>query len=73
VATNGDTTNIVVGQVAQKRFGISARSCASSTTRRALRDARPAHRVADIDRDRGGVEAVKSCSVKPLRAPAAAS
>jgi trk system potassium uptake protein TrkA len=75
VATNGDNTNIVVGQVAQKRFGIEctvvrildpARAELYSTL--GLRTVSPTSTAIEVL-----TEAVKSCSVKPLRAPAAAS
>ena len=75
VATNGDNTNIVVGQVAQKRFGIEctvvrildpARAELYSTL--GLRTVSPTSTAIEVV-----TEAVKSCSVKPLRAPAAAS
>src|SRR6266566_5057051 len=75
VATDGDNTNLVIGQVAQKRFGIEC------TVVRILDPAR-----ADFYRERGLrticptstaievlSEAVKSCVVRPARAPAAAS
>ena len=57
VATNGDNTNIVVGQVAQKRFGIECTVVRILDPARAelYCDPRPAHGVADVDRDRGAV------------------
>ena len=75
VATNGDNTNIVVGQVAQKRFGIECTVVRILDPARAelLRDARPAHRLPDADRDRGAHRGRQSCAVRPVRAPAAAS
>ena len=53
-ATDGDNTNIVIGQVAQKRFDIELRRRprARSGARRVLRVARHAHRLPDVDRDR---------------------
>src|SRR5205809_7215244 len=75
VATDGDNTNIVIGQVAQKRFGIEctvvrildpARAELYSTL--GLRTVSPTSTAIEVL-----TEAVKSCSVKPLRAPAAAS
>jgi trk system potassium uptake protein TrkA len=75
VATNGDNTNIVVGQVAQKRFGIEctvvrildpARAELYSTL--GLRTVSPTSTAIEVLS-----EAVKSCAVRPLRAPAAAS
>ena len=67
VATNGDNTNIVVGQVAQKRFGIDctvvrildpARAELYSTL--GLRIVCPTSTAIDVL-----TEAVKSCSVRP--------
>jgi trk system potassium uptake protein len=67
VATNGDNTNIVVGQVAQKRFGIDctvvrildpARAELYSTL--GLRVVCPTSSAIDVL-----TEAVKSCSVRP--------
>ena len=54
VATNGDNTNIVVGQVAQKRFGIDCTvvRILDPARARALFDARPARRLPDLERDR---------------------
>ena len=54
VATDGDNTNIVISQVAQKRFGIE---CVVARHPRPgagglLRRARASHRVPDEDRDR---------------------
>ena len=75
VATNGDNTNIVVGQVAQKRFGIEctvvrildpARAELYSTL--GLRTVSPTSTAIEVL-----TEAVKSCAVRPARAPAAAS
>jgi len=75
VATNGDNTNIVVGQVAQKRFGIECTVVRILDPARAelyatlgLRTVSPTSTAIEVL-----TEAVKSCSVKPLRAPAAAS
>ena len=74
VATNGDNTNIVVGQVAQKRFGIEctvvrildpARAELYSTL--GLRTVSPTSTAIEVL-----TEAVKSCSVRPKKAPAAA-
>ena len=71
VATNGDNTNIVVGQVAQKRFGIDctvvrildpARAELYSTL--GLRTVCPTSSAIEVLS-----EAVKSCVVKP-RTPA---
>ena len=70
VATNGDNTNIVVGQVAQKRFGIDctvvrildpARAELYSTL--GLRVVCPTSSAIDVL-----TEAVKSCSVRPQAA-----
>ena len=54
VATDGDNTNIVIGQVAQKRFDIHCVVVRVLDPARAgvLRGARHAHRVSDVDRDR---------------------
>ena len=60
VSTDGDNTNIVIGQVLQKRYGIELhrRAGARPAARGLLRAARPAHRVPDADgdlrADRGG-------------------
>jgi trk system potassium uptake protein TrkA len=71
VATNGDNTNIVVGQVAQKRFGIDctvvrildpARAELYSTL--GLRTVCPTSNAIEVLS-----EAVKSCAVRPQRAP----
>jgi trk system potassium uptake protein len=70
VATNGDNTNIVVGQVAQKRFGIDctvvrildpARAELYSTL--GLRVVCPTSSAIDVLTD-----AVKSCSIRPRAA-----
>jgi trk system potassium uptake protein TrkA len=67
VSTNGDNTNIVVGQVAQKRFGIDctvvrildpARAEVYSTL--GLRVVCPTSSAIDVL-----TEAVKSCAVRP--------
>jgi trk system potassium uptake protein TrkA len=72
VATNGDNTNIVVGQVAQKRYGIDctvvrildpARAEVYSTL--GLRVVCPTSSAIDVL-----TEAVKSCAVRPGRVPA---
>jgi len=75
VATNGDNTNIVVGQVAQKRFGIECTVVRILDPARAelyatlgLRTVSPTSTAIEVLTD-----SVKACSVKPLRAPAAAS
>ena len=67
VATNGDNTNIVVGQVAQKRFGIECTVVRILDPARAelyatlgLRVVCPTSSAIDIL-----TEAVKSCSVRP--------
>ena len=54
VATNGDNTNIVIGQVAQKRFDIRCVVVRDPRPRprRLLRRARAAHGLPDADRDR---------------------
>jgi trk system potassium uptake protein TrkA len=70
VSTNGDNTNIVVGQVAQKRFGIDctvvrildpARAELYSTL--GLRVVCPTSSAIEVL-----TEAVKSCAVRPQRA-----
>ena len=75
VATNGDNTNIVVGQVAQKRFGIECTVVRILDPARAelyatlgLRTVCPTSAAIEVLSD-----AVKSCVVKPARASAAAS
>lgn len=69
VATNGDNTNIVVGQVAQKRYGIDctvvrildpARAEVYSTL--GLRVVCPTSSAIDVL-----TEAVRSCAVRPAR------
>jgi trk system potassium uptake protein len=74
VATNGDNTNIVVGQVAQKRFGIECTVVRILDPARAefystlgLRTVCPTSAAIEVLS-----EAVKSCAVRPVRAPAAA-
>jgi trk system potassium uptake protein TrkA len=73
VATNGDNTNIVVGQVAQKRFGIECTVVRILDPARAelyatlgLRVVCPTSSAIDVL-----TEAVKSCSVRPQATPAA--
>ena len=75
VATNGDNTNIVVGQVAQKRFGIECTVVRILDPARAelyatlgLRTVCPTSAAIEVLSD-----AIKSCVVKPARASAAAS
>src|SRR5881398_3408175 len=75
VSTDGDNTNIVVGQVAQKRFGIECVVVRILDPARAelyatlgLRTVCPTSNAIEVLS-----EAVKSCSVRPVRAPAAAS
>ena len=74
VATNGDNTNIVVGQVAQKRFGIECTVVRILDPARAefyatlgLRTVSPTSTAIEVLS-----EAVKSCAVRPVRAPAVA-
>jgi trk system potassium uptake protein TrkA len=74
VATNGDNTNIVVGQVAQKRFGIDCTVVRILDPARAelyatlgLRVVCPTSSAIDVL-----TEAVKSCAVRP-RATATAT
>ena len=69
VATNGDNTNIVVGQVAQKRFGIECTVVRILDPARAelyatlgLRVVCPTSSAIDVL-----TEAVKSCAVRPSR------
>ena len=52
---DGDNTNLVVGQVVQKRCGrpLRRRARARPRPRRLLRGARHAHDLSDADRDRG--------------------
>ena len=52
VATNGDNTNIVVGQVAQRRYSVAPRRRARARPApgRLLRGTRPAHDLPDQDR-----------------------
>jgi trk system potassium uptake protein len=72
VATNGDNTNIVVGQVAQKRFGIDCTVVRILDPARAelyatlgLRVVCPTSSAIDVL-----TEAVKSCAVRPTTAAA---
>jgi trk system potassium uptake protein len=69
VATNGDNTNIVVGQVAQKRFGIECTVVRILDPARAelyatlgLRTVSPTSTAIEVL-----TEAVKSCAVRPQR------
>ena len=73
VATNGDNTNIVVGQVAQKRFGIECTVVRILDPARAelyatlgLRVVCPTSNAIEVLS-----EAVKSCVVRPGQRPAA--
>jgi trk system potassium uptake protein TrkA len=70
VSTNGDNTNIVVGQVAQKRFGIDCTVVRILDPARAevyatlgLRVVCPTSAAIDVL-----TEAVKSCAVRPVTA-----
>jgi trk system potassium uptake protein TrkA len=70
VSTNGDNTNIVVGQVAQKRFGIDCTVVRILDPARAelyatlgLRVVCPTSSAIEVL-----TEAVKSCAVRPQRA-----
>src|SRR5678809_1169710 len=72
VATDGDNTNIVIGQVAQQRFGIECTVVRILDPARAelyatlgLRTVCPTSAAIEVLSD-----AVKSCVVKPTRAPA---
>ena len=72
VATNGDNTNIVVGQVAQKRFGIECTVVRILDPARAelyaslgLRTVSPTSTAIEVLS-----EAVKSCVIKPARVAA---
>jgi trk system potassium uptake protein len=72
VATNGDNTNIVVGQVAQKRFGIECTVVRILDPARAelyatlgLRVVCPTSSAIDVL-----TEAVKSCAIRPTTAAA---
>jgi len=75
VSTDGDNTNIVVGQVVQKRFGIECTVVRILDPARAelyatlgLRTVCPTSAAIEVLSD-----AIKSCVVKPARASAAAS
>src|SRR5213079_937543 len=75
VSTDGDNTNLVIGQVAQKRFGIECTVVRILDPARAelyatlgLRTVCPTSNAIEVLS-----EAVKSCVVRPARAPAAAS
>ena len=70
VATNGDNTNIVVGQVAQKLFGIDCVVCrildparAEFYSSRGLRTVCPTSSAVNVLS-----EAVRACEIKPARA-----
>jgi len=74
-STDGDNTNIVVGQVAQKRFGIECTVVRILDPARAelyatlgLRTVSPTSTAIEVLS-----EAVKQCVVKPARAPSAAA
>jgi trk system potassium uptake protein TrkA len=67
VATDGDNTNIVIGQVAQKRFGIDCTvvrvldpARADFYAQRGLRTVCPTSTAIDVL-----TEAVRSCEVRP--------
>ena len=71
VATNGDNTNIVIGQVAQKRFGIDCvvvrvldPARADFYSERGMRTFCPTKTAID-----GLTEAVRACEI-PIKAPA---
>jgi trk system potassium uptake protein TrkA len=70
VATDGDNTNIVIGQVAQKRFGIECTvvrildpARADFYMQRGLRTVCPTSTAIDVL-----TEAVRSCEVRPAEA-----
>jgi trk system potassium uptake protein TrkA len=70
VSTNGDNTNIVVGQVAQKMFGIECVVCrildparAEFYSSRGLRTVCPTSNAVSVLS-----EAVRACEVRPARA-----
>ena len=70
VATDGDNTNLVVGQVAQKRFGIDCvvvrvldPARAAFYSARGLRTVCPTSNAIDVL-----TEAVRACEVKPREA-----
>ena len=70
VATNGDNTNIVVGQVAQKRFGIDCvvvrvldPARAEFYRRRGLRTVCPTSVAIDVL-----IDAVRACEINPVEA-----
>jgi len=75
VSTDGDNTNLVIGQVAQKRFGIECTVVRILDPARAelyatlgLRTVSPTSTAIEVLS-----EAVKQCVVKPARAPSAAA
>ena len=75
VSTDGDNTNLVIGQVAQRRFGVDCTVVRILDPARAelyatlgLRTVSPTSTAIEVL-----TESVKACSIKPLRAPAAAS
>ena len=70
VATDGDNTNIVIGQVAQKRFGIDCTvvrildpARAEFYRQRGLRTVCPTSTAIDVL-----TEAVRSCEIRPAEA-----
>ena len=72
VATDGDNTNIVIGQVAQKRFGIDCTvvrildpARAEFYRQRGLRTVCPTSTAIDVL-----TEAVRSCEIRPAAAQA---
>jgi trk system potassium uptake protein TrkA len=72
VATDGDNTNIVIGQVAQKRFGIECTvvrildpARAEFYRQRGLRTVCPTSTAIDVL-----TEAVRSCEIRPAPAEA---
>ena len=74
VATDGDNTNIVVGQVVQKRFGIDCvvvrlldPARAEFYEQQGMRTVCPTSNAIEVLS-----EAVKSCAVRPVKTPAAA-
>ena len=61
-ATDGDNSNLVIGQVIQRRWGlVRRRARAGSRTRRLLRRPRSPHRLSDADDDHDDADAVRAC------------
>ena len=67
VATDGDNTNIVIGQVLQQRYGVAdgRRPHPRPGAREALRRPRDEHRLPDADRDLRAPRTVRCATPGP--------